>query len=172
MRRVQRGDADAFALLYRRYYRLALAVARRYVRDEVAAEDIAQECFLSLWRHRALYRQQGGSARTWLVSIAHNRAVDATRRARVRPQASAGLEEADRRAARDDVAREVEQRDFLRRTRAAVAALPPAQREVVGLGWYGGLTHEEIAVRTGAPLGTVKGRSRLAMTKLRAAVSG
>ncbi len=167
MRRLRLGDADAFALLYRRYYGIALAVARRYVHDDVAAEDVAQECFLSLWRNRSLYRSEHGSARTWLLSITHNRAIDATRRAKVRPRATAGLEEADRTAARDDVAAEAENRDCLRRTRAAIAGLPPAQREVIGLSCYVGLTHEQIAARTGTPLGTVKGRSRLAMVKLR-----
>lgn len=171
MRRVQHGDADAFAALYRRHYRVAVSVARRYVRDEVAAEDIAQECFLSLWRNRAMYRHEHGSARTWLLSITHNRAIDATRRARVRPQASAGLDEADWLESGDNVAREAENRDVLRRAHQAIAELPPAQREVIGLSCYAGLTHEEIAAHTGAPLGTVKGRSRLAMIKLRTQVA-
>jgi RNA polymerase sigma-70 factor (ECF subfamily) len=168
MDRLRQGDVDAYAILYRRYYALAVTIARRYVHDSVAAEDIAQECFLSLWTHRQRYRSEQGSARTWLAAITHNRAIDATRRARARPQVAASLDDAADPPADEDVAAEIERRDRSRRTRAAVAALPAPQREVVGLAAYAGLTHVEIAQRTGAPLGTVKGRSRLAVAKLRA----
>jgi RNA polymerase sigma-70 factor (ECF subfamily) len=171
MRLLQRGDAQAFGAFYERHSGAVVAVARRYVRDPQLAEEVAQETFLSVWRYRARYQRRYGSPRTWLMSIAHNRAIDATRRARARPQATATLDDFPHAPAREDVAREAERRDGARRVRRAVAALPRAQREVIALGFYGELTQEEIAGRTGAPLGTVKGRSRLAMAKLRGQVS-
>jgi RNA polymerase sigma-70 factor, ECF subfamily len=166
MQRLRDGDASAFRVLYERYFKLSVGIARRYVRDTVAAEDIAQECFLALWKNREHYRSEQGSARTWLCAITHNRAIDATRRAKARPQIAVTLDEAHQSAAEDDVPAETERRERSARMRAAIAALPRPQREVVSLSAYG-LTHVEIAQRTGAPLGTVKGRSRLAMAKLR-----
>jgi RNA polymerase sigma-70 factor, ECF subfamily len=171
MRRLRDGDVDAFATLYERYYRLIVSVARRYVHDAAAAEDIAQDCFLSLWKHRRGYRSELGSPRTWLMAVTHNRAIDATRRAKTRPQIAGDLDDARSLAAADDVAADVERRESSRRTRAAIDALPRPQREVLSLSAYGGLSHSEIARLTGSPLGTVKGRSRLGMAKLRAGLA-
>lgn len=166
-RRFHRRDADGFDQLYQRHYRAAVSIARRYVRDPLAAEDIAQESFLALWKNRHLYRREQGSVRTWLMAITHNRAIDATRRARARPQIDATLDDWHPSSAPDDVAAEIERGEERRVLRQAIAALPASQREVIGLSAYAGLTQVEIARRTGAPLGTVKSRSRLAMAQLR-----
>lgn len=166
--RLVSGDVAAFDEIFKLHYRAAVAVARRYVRDRLAAEDIAQESFLALWRNRCSYRQERGSVRTWLITITHHRAIDATRRARARPQnAAVPLEDAHSGGATDAIADEAERRELRRVVRAAIASLPFDQRQVLGLSAYGGLTQREIALRTGAPLGTVKGRSRLAISKLR-----
>lgn len=146
---------------------MAVSVARRYVSDPLSAEDIAQESFAALWTHRGRYRHEKGGIRTWLMSITHHRAIDAVRRARARPQITATLEDAHAAAAPGEVSVDAERRDSRRRMLEAVARLPPLQREVIGLSGYAGLTHSQIAHHTGAPLGTVKSRTRLAMAKLR-----
>ncbi|GAC1436646.1 MAG: sigma-70 family RNA polymerase sigma factor [Solirubrobacteraceae bacterium] len=165
--RFVRGDVEAFEEIYRLHYSHSVSVARRYVRDAATAEDIAQESFIGLWRHRRSYQREQGSVRGWLTAITHHRAIDATRRARVRPQFGGTLDELSDRGTSEDVAHEIERRDGRRRVLGAIAALPAPQREVIGLSTYAELTHAEIARRTGTALGTVKGRSRLAMDKLR-----
>ncbi len=131
-----------------------------------AAEEVVQDAFHSVWRKARGYRRERGSVRTWLLAIARNAAIDwrrtkGTRVARERP-----LEDASERT--DPVADALVERVVRNeRVRNALAQLPPQQREVIVLAFYGGLTQVEIAARTGAPIGTVKGRARLAMHRLR-----
>ena len=170
MTMLQQKELAALEALYDRHHRLVLALAFRVLADRETAEDIVQETFLTAWRQAAVYSQERGRVRGWLLSIARNRAIDRLRRTRnVRQidevsdslvdQRSANLEEAiDEKARRE-------------RLRQALAVLSADQREAVELAYYGGLTHQEISQRTGAPLGTVKGRMRLAMEKLRLALA-
>ena len=170
MTMLQQKELAALEALYDRHHRLVLALAHRVLGDRETAEDIVQETFLTAWRQAAVYSQERGRVRGWLLSIARNRAIDRLRRTRnVRQidevsdslvdQRSANLEEAiDEKARRE-------------RLRQALAVLSADQREAVELAYYGGLTHQEISQRTGAPLGTVKGRMRLAMEKLRLALA-
>jgi RNA polymerase sigma-70 factor (ECF subfamily) len=149
-----------------RHHRTALAVAYRVLEDQGMAEDVVQEAFLALWRQADRFDAARGGARTWFLSIVRHRAIDVTRgRAFARERFS--LEELDLEPGVVDV----EQRAAIQwegdRIRQAMAALPAEQSEVVLLAYFGGYTHQEIAQRTGVPLGTVKGRVRLAMSKLR-----
>jgi RNA polymerase sigma-70 factor (ECF subfamily) len=161
------GDARAFAPLYDRHSRAAYSLAYRLTNGRQAAEDLLQESFIKAWRSAGGYRAGRGSVRTWILSIVRNRAVDhfrsqATRqRTREKIQTSApvsGPNEAFAEAWRNF------ERGLLRRS---LEALPHEQREVLALNHLSGLTHAEIAERLRLPLGTVKGRMRLGLEKLR-----
>jgi RNA polymerase sigma-70 factor (ECF subfamily) len=161
------GSEEAFGVLYERHFRTAVSVASRYVHEPLGPEDVAQEAFAALWKSRQRYRHEHGSIRAWLLAITRNRAIDAVRRERSRPKATVRLEDAHGAAATDDVVAETLAWDQRQRTVAAIAALPALQREVMTLRTYRELSHSEIALRIGAPLGTVKSRSRLAMVTMR-----
>lgn len=167
---LQRRDLGALEALYDRHHRIALALAFRVVGDFEAAEDVVQETFLSAWRQSATYHRDRGRVRSWLLSIARHRAIDRIRRARpagqltqldasvVDPRATDVLEAAEASVRRDRIVQ-------------ALTTLSDEQRQTVELAYYGGLTHKEISEQTGLPLGTVKGRMRLAMDKLRLALA-
>jgi len=141
------------------------------VADRVAAEDVVQEAFLSIWRSRERYRRERGSLRTWVLGIVHHRAIDALRRNLVhdRKRASAeGLEE--RQEAPELTATEVIRRDEARIIRTALGTLPKEQRQTIELAYFGGFTHTEIADQLEMPIGTVKGRMRLGLNKMRRAL--
>ena len=163
---LQRGEIGALDRLYDRHHRLALALAWRIVGNREMAEEIVQEAYLAIWRHAAGHRPALGGVRTWLFSIVRHRAIDQLRRRSAR-QPTVELEGplADERS--PELLRVVEQSDARQRVRRALADLPREQRQAVDLAYYGGLTQQEIAERVGVPLGTVKGRLRLAMEKLR-----
>ena len=163
---LERRDVRALEMIYDRHHRLALAVAYRVVGDMQSAEDIVQETFLAAWRQAATYRPERGRVRAWLLSIVRNRAIDRLRRGRSAGQTTE-LDPTlvDERA--PDALQLAEQNVQRERIRQALAGLSSEQRETVELAYYGGLTHSEIAERVGLPLGTVKGRMRLAMEKLR-----
>jgi RNA polymerase sigma-70 factor (ECF subfamily) len=168
MELVAEGDPRAFEAIYDRHGGVAFSLAYRMVGNRAIAEDIAQEAFLSIWRSRLRYRRERGSVRSWILGIVHNRGVDALRRNVVheRRRASAeGLEE--RREAPERVEQEVARRDEARSIRAAIDTLPDRQGQVIELAYFGGFTHSEIAEMLGMPLGTVKGRMRLGLEKLR-----
>src|SRR4051794_29716117 len=168
MQMVRRGDADAFAVVYHRHASSAFSLAYRMMGSRSTAEDVAQEAFLSAWRSGARYDRGRGSVRTWLLGIVHNRAIDAMRRGRVRDfprvddESAAERLEADERT---DV--EVARRDEAATIRAAIGTLPSEQSQVIELAYFGGFTHTEIASMLKAPVGTVKGRMRLGLKKLR-----
>jgi RNA polymerase sigma-70 factor (ECF subfamily) len=170
---IGRGDADALGLLYDRYHRLAIAVAYRVLGDPTATEDTVQDAFLSVWRRVDSFDPLRGSARGWLLTIVRNAAVDRRRGRHARALQDAPLDDVTFRLATDGeetfavVAASVE----AERVRGALALLPAEQREAIELAYFGGLTHQEIAERTGAALGTVKGRMRLGLHKLRAALA-
>ncbi len=166
---VKRADPAAFAVVYERHATAAFSLAYRMVGTRAAAEDVVQEAFLALWRGSGRYDITRGSVRTWVLGIVHHRAIDALRRSVVHDRRRAsdeGLEERFETGERTDV--EVARRDEAETVRSALRQLPAEQARVIELAYFGGFTHTEIAEALGQPLGTVKGRMRLGLTKLRA----
>lgn len=165
---VQHDDERAFRLLYERHRRLALLVAERVSHDRGRAAEAVQEGFLAIWRGRAGYVRARGNFRPWLLGVVHNRAVDATRRSRVHsPEASASDSLLASIASADCTWGAVLDSDRAMTLRAAVDSLPPSQRETIELTFYGGLSHTQAARALDVPAGTVKGRVRLGLDRLR-----
>jgi len=147
---------------------LLFSLAYRMVGKRVTAEDIVQEAFLSIWRSRMRYDQARGSVRTWVLGIVHNRGVDALRRGAVhdrRRETMDGVEERQEAPERTDV--EAVRREEARSVRSALDELPDDQRRTIELAYFGGYSHSQIADLLGEPIGTVKGRMRLGLDKLR-----
>ena len=162
------GDARAFEVLYDRHSGAGFSLAYRMVGNRTVAEDISQEAFVSIWRSRLRYRPDRGSVRTWVLGIVHHRTIDALRRNQVhdRRRASAeGIEERLESPELTDV--EVARRDEARHVRSAIDTLPDEQSKVIELSYFGGFTHTQIAEMLETPIGTVKGRMRLGLDKLR-----
>jgi len=168
---VARGDAEAFAVVYDRHSGASFSLAYRICGRRAAAEEVLQESFLALWRTGGRYDRTRGGVRNWILRIVHNRAVDAVRRDVVRERdvvhaedAVAGIpdgERTDEQALRAEQAREL---------RGLLEGLPREQRRAIELAYYGGFTHHEIAELLELPVGTVKGRLRLGLAKLRLAL--
>jgi RNA polymerase sigma-70 factor (ECF subfamily) len=172
MQLVQGGDARAFELLYDRHGRAAFSLAYRMVGNRVNAEDITQEAFLSIWRSRLRYDQARGSVRTWVLGIVHNRAIDGLRRNLVhdrRRETMDGVEERHEAPERTDL--EAARREEARSVRSALSILPEDQRRTIELAYFGGFSHSQIAELLGEPIGTVKGRMRLGLEKMRRQLS-
>src|SRR5436190_22806242 len=168
---VRAGEARAFEVLYERHATAAFSLAYRMCGTRAAAEDVTQEAFLAAWRSGARYDRARGSVRTWILGIVHNRAVDALRRGTVHDRRRAsdeGLEERFAAEERTDV--EVARRDEAREVRSALETLPPDQLRVIELAYFGGFSHSEIASMLETPIGTVKGRMRLGLAKMRDAL--
>ena len=167
---VQEGSSGALEVLYDRHGGPAYSLAHRIVGDAQAAEDVTQEAFLSVWRTSAGYDAARGSVRSWLLQIVRNRAIDALRRSSSRAGRldldDDGLLEAQEAPERTDA--EASRRERARQVRGALEDLPRDQVQVIGLAYFGGFTHSEIAELLGMPLGTVKGRMRLGLQKVRA----
>ena len=166
---VERKDADAFAVLYDRHGGAAYSLALRIVGDRALAEDVTQEAFLSVWRSGARFDAARGSVRSWTLGIVRNRAIDALRRSSS-PAPKLDLDDEavlEGQAAEQLTDAEAIRRETARRVRGALGDLPHEQSEVIGLAYFGGFTHSEIAEMLGEPLGTVKGRMRLGLEKLR-----
>ncbi len=173
---IQRREEAALAALYDRYGRLAFALAFRMLGERGAAEDVVQDAFLKIWRHADRYQQGRGTAQPWVMSIVHNAAVDRRRGRSGRAMSELRLDAANGYAgwqapAQDDPFWAAAHSIDAERIRAALSALPPEQREAIDLAYFGGMSHHEIAVRTGQPLGTVKSRLRLGLRRLREALS-
>jgi RNA polymerase sigma-70 factor (ECF subfamily) len=168
MQLVYRGNAAAFEVIYDRHADAAFSLAFRMCRQRAQAEDVVQEAFLSLWRSGARYDRNRGSVRTWTLGIVHNRAIDALRRKTVRDRGLSteeGIEE--RIPARERTELEFARRDEAREIREALGQLPEEQSRVIELAYFGGMTHVEIASMLEVPIGTIKGRMRLGMAKMR-----
>lgn len=173
MQLVAANDADAFEVVLERHADAAFSLAYRICGRRSVAEDVAQEAFLALWRGGARYDPARGSVRTWAFGIVHNRAVDALRRSGVherRRVSDEGIEErveaperTDSQAIDNAVSHEI---------RGALGELPSEQRQVIELAYFGGFTHIEIATMLDTPVGTVKGRMRLGLQKLRGHLQG
>jgi len=172
MQLVYRGNADAFEVIYDRHCEAAFSLALRMCRQRSLAEDVVQEAFLSLWRSGARYDRNRGSVRTWTLGIVHNRAIDALRRKAVRDRGiveDEGIEE--RVPARERTEVEFARRDEAREIREALQQLPAEQSRVIELAYFAGMTHHEIADALDTPVGTVKGRMRLGLQKMRGALT-
>ena len=168
MQLVQNGEVDAFEVIFDRHASAAFSLAYRMCGRRASAEDIVQDAFLSLWRSGSGYDPRRGSVRSWVLSVVHNRAIDAMRR--VGSKAGRDVPDdgiAERLPARDATDAEVERRDDARKVRTALDDLPPDQRRVIELAYFGGFTHNEIAEMLDLPPGTVKGRMRLGLNKMR-----
>ena len=168
MHLVQQGSTEAFELIYDRHGSAAYSLAYRMAGDRQAAEEITQEAFLATWRSSARYQRERGSVRSWVLGIVHHRAIDMLRRngPHERRRASAdGIEERSDPGELTDI--EIVRRDEARTVRAALEQLPESQSRVIQLAYFGGFTHTEIADMTEMPIGTVKGRMRLGLEKMR-----
>ena len=170
---VQDADPRAFEVLYDRHGGAAFSLAYRMVGTRAAAEDIVQEAFLSIWRSRVRFQRERGSVRTWVLGIVHHRAIDALRRNLVheRRRASAeGMEERFEAKELTDV--EAARREEAQTVRAALEDLPAEQSRVIELAYFGGFTHTQIAEILEQPVGTIKGRMRLGLEKMRRTLEG
>ena len=168
MQLVQQGDPRAFELLYDRHGGASFSLAYRMVGKQEAAEDVVQEAFLSIWRSRLRYDKTRGSVRTWVLGIVHNRAVDGLRRSMVHERRRETLDVVEERhEARERTDVEVARREEARSVRGALNTLPDEQRRTIELAYFGGYTQSEIATLLEEPLGTVKGRMRLGIDKMR-----
>jgi RNA polymerase sigma-70 factor (ECF subfamily) len=173
MQLVRKGDSTAFEVVYERHATAAFSLAYRMVGTRNAAEDVVQESFLSLWRSGARYARARGSGRTWVLGIVHNRAIDALRRSIVHDRRRAsdeGIEERFEARERTDV--EAARNDEAREVRAALRTLPDEQCKVIELAYFGGFSQSEIAAMLETPIGTVKGRMRLGLEKMRGQLGG
>jgi RNA polymerase sigma-70 factor (ECF subfamily) len=168
MSRVRDGETPAFEVIYDRHCDVAFSLAYRICGSRSSAEEVVQDAFLSLWRSGARYDSARGSVRTWVLGIVHNRAIDSVRRSVVQDRrriSDDGIAERLEAPERTEV--EVAQRDEQREIKAALESLPEDQSRVIELAYFGGFTHTEIAEMLGAPVGTIKGRMRLGLEKLR-----
>lgn len=162
--RMGQRDENAMEDIFRRYSGAVYSVALRVLHDSGQAEDVLQEVFLQLWRNPAVFVQQRGSLGGWLVVVARNRAIDLLRRRKP----SDSVEDVVL-ASPVNVAEEAERNTTMQKVRQVIAGLPDEQRKTLELAYFEGLSHTEIASRTGDPLGTVKTRIRQALMSLRKA---
>ena len=164
--RLERKDATAVEALYDRYGRLAFALAFRILNDRNAAEEAVQDAFLDLWRNPRSFDASRGSIRNWLLAIVHNRAIDRLRGAskrRLETQLDSAQRAADLPDAWEAVSLDLERAQI----REGFQHLPEAQRRTLELAYFGGYSHTEIARQMNVPLGTVKGRMRIGLEKMR-----
>jgi len=164
--RVVQRDESALAELYDRYGNLVYAVALRVLRDASAAEEVLQDIFHRLWNVAARFDPRRGSLPAWLAVTARHRAIDCLRR---RPAGEESEPEAADGAIQlpFDLEEQVYRRRIVDRIRVALTRMPEAQRKLVEMAFFEGLTHSELAERTGDPLGTIKSRLRAAVAGLR-----
>jgi RNA polymerase sigma-70 factor (ECF subfamily) len=171
MQLVYRGREEAFEVIYDRHADAAFSLAYRICGQRALAEDVTQEAFLSLWHSRARYDRGRGSVRTWVLGIVHHRAIDGVRRRGVRDRGEVREEGIEARVvAPERTDAEVARREEAREVRDALERLPAEQSRVIELAYFGGLTHVQIASLLDTPVGTVKGRMRLGLAKMRSAL--
>ena len=169
---VQGSDPEAFAALYDRHARAAYSLAYRMMGQRQAAEDIVQDAFLKLWRAAGSYRAERGSVRTWLLSVVHNRAIDQLRSLASRRRTQEKIEASTPRSQPSEAFAQSWRNSQRERVREALKTLPREQLKVLELAYFSGYTQVEIAELLGLPLGTVKGRMRLGLKKIRDYLDG
>jgi RNA polymerase sigma-70 factor (ECF subfamily) len=161
LERIADGDHDAFEILYRRYARPVFALAQRRLGDAGRAEDALQEAFVSVWRSASTYRPERGTATTWLYTVARNAIADRGRRRQEPP-----VEPSDQPSSEAGPDEQAE-REWLRwRVHSALERLGENERELIVLAYWGDHSQSEIADRLDIPLGTVKTRTRTALSRL------
>jgi RNA polymerase sigma-70 factor (ECF subfamily) len=164
---VEAADGEAFATLYDRHSRAAFSLAYRMMGDRQAAEDLAQDAFLKVWRNASNYRAERGSVRTWVLSIVHNRGIDQLRSHASRRRTQDRIEASAPRSQPSEAFAETWRSSRRAQVREALNTLPPEQLKTLELAYFSGYTHVEISELLGLPLGTVKGRMRLGLKKIR-----
>jgi RNA polymerase sigma-70 factor (ECF subfamily) len=164
---VQADDAQAFAVLYDRHSRPAYSLAYRMMGERQAAEDIVQDAFLKVWRAPTSYRAERASVRTWLLSIVHNRGIDQLRSLASRRRTQDKMEVSAPKSQPSEAFAESWRNSQREQVREALSTLPEEQLKILELSYFSGYTHVEIAELLNLPLGTVKGRMRLALKKMR-----
>jgi RNA polymerase sigma-70 factor, ECF subfamily len=165
---VYEGETRAFEVIFDRHAGAAFSLALRMCGRRPLAEEIVQEAFVSLWRSTARYDPGRGSVRSWVLRAVHNRTIDAFRRELSNAGHDVGEEWiSEALPARERTEEEVERRSEARLVRSALDELPSDQRQVIELAYFGGFSHTQIARALGVPAGTVKGRMRLGLSKLR-----
>jgi RNA polymerase sigma-70 factor (ECF subfamily) len=162
--RIRSGDEGAMAVLYDRYARVVYSLALRVVSDSNAAEDILQDVFIQLWRNPQAFDGSRGSLGAWLAVISRNRAIDHLRKQRPETDIMETVTAVD-----TDLENATARNEAVEKVRAALAAMPTVQRSALEMAFFEGLTHTEIAGRTGQPLGTVKTRIRAGLQAVRKA---
>jgi RNA polymerase sigma-70 factor, ECF subfamily len=171
MQRVDEADAVAFEVVFDRHAGAAFSLAYRMCGRQAIAEDIVQDTFLSLWRRGGRFDRARGNVRSWVLGAVRNKAIDTFRHETAKTGRDVSDDAAAKAlAARDRTDREVERRDDSRQVRGALDQLPAEQRRVIELAYFGGFTHTEIARMLDIPAGTVKGRMRLGLTRMRLAL--
>jgi RNA polymerase sigma-70 factor, ECF subfamily len=166
---VGRKDPEAFEVLFDRHGGAAFSLAYRIVGDRAAAEEVTQEAFISVWRSGARFDAARGSVRSWLLSVVRNRAIDFLRsRAGKAPKLSFDDDSVlEQRPAKERTEEEALRRETAGELRGAIGKLPGEQSKVIELAYFGGFSHSEIAQILNLPMGTVKGRMRLGLEKIR-----
>ena len=173
LQRVATGDEGAFAQLYDRFSPGLYSLVLKMTSNEAEAEDVLQDAFSHIWRRAATYDRERSAAFTWAVMITRNKCID---RMRMRQRAARIAEKAANEVGSDQVddaaAEEAVLRDQRLRVRTVLAQVAPEQKVAIELAFFNDLTHEQIAERLGAPLGTVKARIRRGLQRLRELLSG
>jgi RNA polymerase sigma-70 factor (ECF subfamily) len=164
---VGQGDAEAFTILYDRHGRSAFSLAFRIMGERQAAEDLVQDAFLKLWRSVTSYRPERGSVRTWLLSIVRNRSIDQLRAQASRRRTQERVEASAPRSQPSEAFAETWRNSQRDQVREAMNTLPSEQRKVLELAYFSGYTHVQISGLLDVPLGTMKGRMRLGLKKMR-----
>jgi RNA polymerase sigma-70 factor (ECF subfamily) len=171
MEQLAKGDAKALRVLYDNNASKIMGLALRILRAPREAEDVVQETFVEVWRRSREYSPSRGGVTTWLLTIARTRSIDRLRSRDAAARASTAAASEPAPASPTPPLEALEQRQRRERLSAALSELPEEQRAVLALAYFEGLTHREIAARTGDPLGTVKTRVRLGMEKLAAVLA-
>ena len=170
IQRVAGGDQNAFARLYDMLSPRVFGLILRVLVDRAQSEEVLQEVFLEVWQSAARFVPNRGQGRSWVLTMAHRRAVDRVRAAQSRADRDARVGFRDLDVPHDGVAEQVELRIEGKRVAQALAELPEAQREAITLAYYGGYSQSEIAALLGSPLGTVKTRMRDGLSRLRSSM--
>ena len=161
---IRGGDQSAMATLYDRYSSIVYSVALRVLADTGAAEDVLQEVFMQLWRNPTAFDASRGSLGAWLAVITRNRSIDALRKRRSETDIDEVIV-----SVQPDLASEAERARALEKVRGVLGSMPVSQRTALELAFFEGLTHTEIAGKTGEPLGTIKTRIRSGLLTIRKA---
>jgi RNA polymerase sigma-70 factor (ECF subfamily) len=164
---VESGDTEALAGLYDRHGRSAYSLAYRMMGDRQAAEDLVQDSFIKIWRSAKSYRAERGSVRTWILSITHNRGIDHIRSTASRRRTQDRVEMTAETTQQSEAFSETWRNSQRRLVQQALKTLPDEQLKILELAYFSGYTHAEIAEMLDLPLGTVKGRMRLGMKKIK-----